>query len=79
MEKDYSRSISMQCSTCGGAEFEYEDGDGPVRCIVCGHAYTREELMRENGAQIEAEFEEMKDEIAKNIHGKFQNILKNFR
>jgi ribosomal protein S27E len=60
MKQDYSQSVSMQCSTCGKSDFEFEGDNSPVRCVGCGRIYTREELIHENGAQIDSEVEGMK-------------------
>jgi hypothetical protein len=63
----YSRNVSMQCSTCGGTAFEFEDKGGPYTCKGCDRIYTREELLRENGGRIESEVDEVKGEIVKDL------------
>ena len=63
----YSRSVSMQCSTCGGTRFEFEGKAGPYRCVGCDRTFTREELMRENGGRVDDEVEAMKGEIVKDL------------
>lgn len=67
MDDDYSRSIRMHCSTCGSTDFEFEDEAGPIRCTSCDRVFTREELIRENGEVIEAEVDEMKSEIVRDM------------
>ncbi|WP_281954057.1 ECs_2282 family putative zinc-binding protein [Pseudophaeobacter arcticus] len=79
MKQDYSQSVSMQCSTCGGSDFEFEDDDSPVRCVGCGRIYTREELTHENGARIDSEVENMKTEIVADIRRDFSKMLKNLK
>lgn len=79
MKQDYSQSVSMQCSTCGGGDFEFEDDNSPVRCVGCDRIYAREELIRENGARIDSEVEGMKAEIAADIRQDFKKMFKNFK
>jgi uncharacterized Zn finger protein (UPF0148 family) len=77
MKQDYSQSVSMQCSTCGGGKFEFEDDNSPVRCVGCDRIYTREELTRENGARVDSEFDGMKAEIVADITQDFRKMFKN--
>jgi hypothetical protein len=69
----YSRRVSMQCSTCGGTAFEYDDESGPYRCTGCDRTFTREELLRENGERIENEVDEVKGEIVKDLRDKLRS------
>lgn len=61
----FSRSVSMQCSTCGGTQFERETDAGPFRCVGCDRSFTREELIRENGELIDSEVGEMAADVGK--------------
>lgn len=79
MKTDHSRSVSMQCTTCGGAEFEFESGSSPVRCTGCNRIYMREELIRENGARIESELKNVKADIAADIRKDFSKMFKKFK
>ena len=79
MKNDYSRSVSMQCSTCGGADFEFEDESSPVRCVGCDRIFMREELVRENGARIESEVEDVKAQLVADIRKDFSKIFKKFK
>jgi hypothetical protein len=62
---DFNRSVSMQCSTCGGTQFEYEAEAGPFRCVGCDRSFSREEVLRENGLPIDNEVGEMASDAAK--------------
>lgn len=79
MKDDYSRSVSMQCSTCGGTDFEFEDESSPVRCAGCDRVFTHEELIRENGARIESEVEDVKAQIVADIRKDFSKMFKKFK
>lgn len=66
----------MLCSTCGGHEFEYQTGDGPIRCTGCDRVFTRDELVRENGARIEAEVQELGGEAVEEIRKEIKKAFK---
>lgn len=79
MSKDYSQSVSMMCSTCGGQDFSFRDENGPVRCVECSRLFSREELIRENGALVEAVIDDMKEQVLKDAGKKLRNIFKKSR
>jgi hypothetical protein len=79
MKDDYSQSVSMQCSTCGGNDFDFEDDCGPIRCVGCDRVFAREELIRENGARIETEVEEVFGQITADLTEDFSKIFKGFK
>ena len=78
--KDHSRSVSLHCSTCGGDQFEDDDEleEGPVRCVGCGRTFAREEVIRENGEHVEANVEEIKDEVMRDFGAGLQKAFKGF-
>ncbi len=79
MKTDYSRSVSMQCPTCGGMDFEFNEEGGTVRCTGCDRAYDRQKLIRENGGRIDAHVEEMKSEIMADVRKDFAKMFKKFK
>lgn len=76
MKDEYSRTISLRCSTCGGGDFEYENEEGPIRCTGCDRVYVRDELIQENGLGIEHGIEEAMTEIVDDVHKEFAKIFK---
>lgn len=75
----YNRSISLQCPTCGGTDFEHEGSDGDVyaiKCHSCGREFEKEELIRENGELIDANMGEIKKEILGDITKDFRERMK---
>lgn len=72
----FSRSVSMQCSTCGGTQFERETDEGPFRCVGCGRSFTREELIRENGELIDNKAGEMAAEVVKDTREQLRKSLR---
>jgi len=80
MKDDYSRSVSMQCGTCGGTQFEFDEAGGPIRCTGCDRVYaTKDELIAENGARIEGEVEDMKSDILGDVRKDLSNMFKKFK
>lgn len=76
MENDLSRSVSMQCSTCGGSEFANDERANSIRCSGCGRVYAREELIQENGGRIDAEVDAIKTALIDEIRKDFSKIIK---
>ena len=63
----YERSVTMVCPTCGNKDFEHGDDGGPLRCRSCDRIFTRDELIKENGAIIDAEVNEIKEEVLNDL------------
>lgn len=79
MRRDYSRSISLQCSTCGGTDFEFEDEHSENRCIGCERVFSREDLIQENNARIENEVEDLKSQFIADVRKDFKKMFKNLK
>ena len=79
MKDDYSKSVSLMCTTCGGKDFEFDDDQGPVRCIGCDRTFGRDELIHENGEVIESELEEITSNIISDLEGDFAELFKKFK
>jgi uncharacterized Zn finger protein (UPF0148 family) len=80
MKDNYSRPVSMQCSTCGGTQFEFDEDGGPVRCTSCDRVYaTKDELIAENGVRIESQVEEMKSDVLKDVRKDLSTMFKKFK
>jgi hypothetical protein len=79
MKDAYSKSVLLMCTTCGGKDFEFDDDEGPVRCIGCDRTFDRDQLIHENGEVIDLELEEIKNKIVSDIEKDFAKILKKFR
>ncbi|UST72309.1 type II toxin-antitoxin system MqsA family antitoxin [Pseudomonas siliginis] len=72
----HSRTISLQCPTCGGASFESEIGeDTEVKCVQCGRVIERDELLRENSENIQENLEEMNSDVGKDIARQMRKAL----
>jgi ribosomal protein S27AE len=77
-DNKYDRSISMQCPTCGGTDFESDDSP-EIRCGQCDRTMTKHELREANGERIQAEVEDVKAEIMKDIKKDFSKMFKKWK
>lgn len=66
----------MTCPTCGGTEFSHGHDDAPVQCVGCNLTLSRDDLLRENGAQIEAAVNDMTKDIRAEAIREFIAFLK---
>lgn len=72
----YSRSVTLLCPTCGNTDFERDGDNSPLRCVGCDRVFEREELIRENGEVIEAELDEMKAEVLRDVEKELSDTLR---
>jgi uncharacterized Zn finger protein len=84
--KDMEMTISMKCSICGNDQFAAVDesiedmlnapDETEVKCSDCGRVTTKEQLIEENSHIIDANVEDFKDEIMKQLKKDFKKMFK---
>lgn len=80
----YDRNVSLHCPTCGGTQFEYDDGINDahksVHCISCDREMTKDELIHENSENIEEHLSEIgkkvRDDFAKEMRKRLMKAFK---
>lgn len=73
----YNKQITLICPTCGSVEFKIESQEGiMMECKNCGLNISKDELKLENGEYIQAEINEIKNEVKKDIAKSFRDMLK---
>jgi len=74
----HTKTVNLLCPTCGSSTFDYDESNenGPVTCDNCKRKFTREELMQENGALIEENIDEVKEEALAEIKNNLEKQLK---
>ena len=75
----YNRSVTLLCPTCGNSLLETQDSDPEkeiIRCPLCSRSMTKEDLIRENAENIDANLDEVKKEVIKAIRKEFGDMLK---
>jgi hypothetical protein len=83
MKSGYSRSLSLLCPTCAGAEFEFDseedDTTRTYHCQGCGLKFSHDEIMTSNSARIDAEVEQIKSEVLDDIQKDLRNAFKGLK
>lgn len=84
--KDMEMSISMKCSVCGNDQFStFDDSiedllnapdETEVKCSDCGRVTTKEQLIEENSGIIEANIDDFKDDIMKELDKELKKMFK---
>ena len=76
----YSRSVSLQCPTCGATQFEYDEVLGSdlekVRCVSCDREMTKEELIYENSENLDEHMRETGEQALKDMANEMRKSLK---
>jgi hypothetical protein len=74
----YDRSIVLNCPTCGNTDFETsEDDNNPlVKCVSCNREITKDDLINENGENIDFNVEEVADEVLSDLSKMFKSAFK---
>lgn len=80
----YTRSLTLACPTCGCTTLEEVEGEEAeqttIRCPSCSRTMSKGELIRENGATIDAAVDEMKvgvmDDVRKEVHDMLKDAFK---
>jgi DNA-directed RNA polymerase subunit M/transcription elongation factor TFIIS len=65
------------CPTCGNRELPADDNEEMIVCGSCNREFTKDELIHENSEVIEAEIEEITEEILDDFNKTFKNLFKN--
>ena len=84
--KDISRHVTMICSTCGNNQFEtldleYQDmkeasDTSRFKCSDCGRVFNKSELIDENQEIINANIEDIENEVIDELEKKLKKALK---
>jgi uncharacterized Zn finger protein len=84
--KDMVKNISMKCSVCGNDQFSIigesvEDmqkasDDTEVKCSDCGRVITKEQLIEDNSQIIDANMDDFKEEIMKQLQKDIKKMFK---
>lgn len=84
--KNLKKNVNMKCSVCGNDQFSTVDesiedilsapDDTKVKCSDCGRITTKKELIEENRYIIDANIEDFKKEIAKELQKDIKKMFK---
>ena len=80
MKNEISRTIEMQCPTCGCDLFETEPENEIeqeiVTCANCNRSFSREELISENRENISEHITELSEEAIKELKKELEKSFK---
>ncbi|WP_318389322.1 ECs_2282 family putative zinc-binding protein [Enterobacter sp.] len=71
----YNRNISLLCPVCGNSEMEHVEESETVKCTDCGIELTKDELIKENGQNIDSHIDEIKEELSKDVQKQLNEIF----
>jgi uncharacterized Zn finger protein (UPF0148 family) len=63
----YTRSIPLQCPTCGSTQFEHFEESELVKCASCSREHTKDDLVRENSENIDEHANEIAKQATKDL------------
>ena len=76
---NHQRTISLQCPTCGGSDFEngaIEDPAALLECTTCHRTTTREQLIEDNAEHIEIQKQELAKEAIGDLKKDFEKKIR---
>lgn len=79
MKNDYSKTIRLQCATCGAEDFfETNEQSGLIICLKCNRVYNGgyDELVELNQKRIADELELTKEEVKRDLDREIKNMFK---
>ncbi|WP_068505810.1 ECs_2282 family putative zinc-binding protein [Paenibacillus kribbensis] len=84
--KEFEKNISMNCSVCGNDQFLIIDDrisdlkdasdETKIKCSDCGTVTTKEQLIEDNSYKINANIEDFKEDIAKQVIKDIRKLFK---
>lgn len=87
--KDYSRNVSLICPFCGNDQFSVVDYDGDdlreapdnalIKCSDCGRITTKTDLLVDNQEIINANIEEIKEQVIEDFDKEIKKYLRRLR
>ncbi len=80
MDSKYNRSVTLQCPTCGGKDFATgEDAPEVKTCAGCNRQFSKDELIRENQASIQANLDDLKKQVTADLTKNLRDALKKLK
>lgn len=78
MRKEYKKSVTLKCATCGDTNFEFNENKTWLKCKRCEREYNGgyDELVNLNQAEIGEELEKTKKEVTADLKKDFEKMLK---
>lgn len=73
----YNSQIDMMCPTCGHTQLELENKESNIiKCASCNRIMLKDELIRENGENIQAHVDNLKKNVTEDLRKGIGELLK---
>lgn len=81
LKNDYNRNVQLECATCGGQDFEFNDDKTYIKCNTCEREYLGgyDELVEYNQGKINQTLEDVKHEVKHDVEQAFKDMFKKFK
>lgn len=81
LKNDYNRNVQLECATCGGQDFEFNDDKTYIKCNTCNREYLGgyDELIEYNQRKINQTLEDVKREVKHDVEQAFKDMFKKFK
>ena len=78
---DKRRNVELVCSICGcndfitDKDFKEMSDDEEIKCVGCGHIFTKAELIKENQGRIDAKVDELVEDTIKDFEKELKKLF----
>lgn len=81
LKDNYNRKVQLECATCGGQDFEFNDDKTYIKCNTCEREYLGgyDELVEYNQEKINETLEDVKHEVKYDVEQAFKDMFKKFK
>ncbi len=78
MNSKYNIKIDLECITCGGQDFNYNEDKSYVKCNLCDKEYLNgyDELVEMNEEKINGSIQSKKSEIVQDLREDINKMFK---
>lgn len=79
IKENYRQSTQLECETCGGIDFKFNNDKSYIKCNGCNREYLGgyDELVEFNKRLIEIQVNQMKEEVAKDVRAEMNEMIRN--
>lgn len=81
LKNNYNKNVQLECATCGGQDFEFNDDKTYIKCNTCEREYLGgyDELVEYNQRKINQTLEDVKHKVKHDVEQAFKDMFKKFK
>ena len=72
----YNQEITLNCPICGNTQMSIDDENEKATCSDCGTSFEYDQIIAENGENINSYVNDMKEKVKKDLAKEFSDTLK---